>query len=232
MIGIGGWLYLKICWVHTQVTKNFFFSSFGYWRQNMDLSLGPLSKLEFRQWKVVDCPTFTYICNSKAINWLDCGSSFSGIQTNCLWQTICILERQLLVSITQNQHSSYPMSSSRKKHWRKLSLRSLTYSWQCANAQVIGCSASCLRLWICSTEPSCLQSRLGSQWLFPNKKSAVPSSWNLVYRWWIPEDRCRGMVYEPKQKILFSRHKQLRTKVENMHWCCMRICQKMTACVI
>jgi len=30
-----------------------------------------------------------------------------------LWQTICILERQLLVGIMQNQHSSYSMSWSR-----------------------------------------------------------------------------------------------------------------------
>jgi len=72
----------------------------------------PLSKLEFMQWKDVDRPTFTRICIS-AINWLDYGNSFLGIQTGCLWQTICILERQLLVSIMQNQHSSYSMSSSR-----------------------------------------------------------------------------------------------------------------------
>jgi len=43
------------------------------------------------------------------------GNSFSGIQTHCLWQTICILERQLLVSITQNQHWSYSISSSRNR---------------------------------------------------------------------------------------------------------------------
>ena len=70
----------------------------------------PLSKLEFMQWKDLDRPTFTRICKS-AINRLDCGNSFSGIQTDCLWQTICILE--ILVSITQNQHSSYSTSSSR-----------------------------------------------------------------------------------------------------------------------
>jgi len=75
------------------------------------------------QWKDVDCPTFTWI-SKLAINWLDYGNSFSGIQTDCLWQTICILERQLLVSITQNKNSSYSMSSS-KKQWRKLSHRSL-----------------------------------------------------------------------------------------------------------
>jgi len=51
----------------------------------------PLSKLKFMQWKDVYCPTFTSMCNS-AINWLDYGNSFSGIQTDCLWQTICILE--------------------------------------------------------------------------------------------------------------------------------------------
>jgi len=66
------------------------------------------------QWKDMDCPIFTEICRpNKTINWLDYGSSFSRIQMDCLWQTICILERQLLVSITQNQHSSYSMLSSR-----------------------------------------------------------------------------------------------------------------------
>ena len=60
-----------------------------------------LSKLEFMQWKDVDRRTFTRTCIS-AINWLDYGSSFSGIEMDCLRQTDCILERQLLVSITQN----------------------------------------------------------------------------------------------------------------------------------
>ena len=73
----------------------------------------------------------------------------------------------------------------KQKHWRKLSLRSLTFSWQRTNALVIGCLANSPRLWLCSTEPCRLQSRLGSQWLLPNKKSEVPSSWNLVCRWWI-----------------------------------------------
>ena len=44
----------------------------------MDLPLGPLSKLEFMQWKDVDRPTFTQICKL-AINRLDYGNSFSGI---------------------------------------------------------------------------------------------------------------------------------------------------------
>ena len=98
----------------------------------------------------------------------------------------------------------------KQKHWRKLSLRSLTFSWQCTSAQVIGCSASSLRLQLCSTKPSCLQSRLGSQWLFPSKKSEIPYSWNLVYRWQVTEDRCWSIAWESKQKILFSRHKRLR----------------------
>jgi len=112
MIGTSGWHHLKkSCWfIHMR--QRTVLSSFGYWGQNMDLQLGPLSKLEFMQWKDVDRPTFTQICNS-TINWLDYRNSFSVIQTDCFWQTICILERQLLVSITQNQHSSYSMSSSR-----------------------------------------------------------------------------------------------------------------------
>ena len=101
----------------------------------------------------------------------------------------------------------------KQKHWRKLSL-SLTFSWQCTSAQVAGCSASSLQLWICSTEPSCKLSRLGSQWSFPNEKSEVTSSWNLVYRWWITDDCCWGMAWELKQKFPFSEHKQLRRKVE------------------
>jgi len=40
---------------------------------------------------------------------------------------------------------------------KQLSVRSVTFSWQCTSAQVIGCSL-----------------RLCSQWLFPNKKSEVP----------------------------------------------------------
>ena len=44
----------------------------------------PLNKLEFMHWKDVDCPTFTSMCNNSAINWLDYGDSFSGIQTDCL----------------------------------------------------------------------------------------------------------------------------------------------------
>jgi len=43
----------------------------------------PLSKLEFMQWKDVDRPTFTQICKS-AINSLDYGNTFSGIQADCL----------------------------------------------------------------------------------------------------------------------------------------------------
>ena len=171
----------------------------------------------------------------------------------------------------------------KQKQWRKLSLRSLTFSWHCTSAQVIGCSASSLQLWICSTKPSCLQSRLGSQqgriyykpgpcsekmWmfhLFPNhyfnisgllpcckkwreKKNLsfrgapflwgplfgrtcwtclnlplAPSNYFLIrnlkyrlrgtYRRRITEDRCEGMVWESKEKILFLGHKQLRTKV-------------------
>ena len=156
----------------------------------------PLSKLEFMQWKEVDRPT--QICKS-AINWLDYGNSFSGIHMDCSWQTICILERQLLVSITQNQRSSYSMSSNRNIV-ENCHLGVWLFLRQCATAQVIGCSASSLQLWICSTEAFCLQSRLGSQWLFANKKSEVPSSWNLVYRWWITDDRCWGMVWKSKQK--------------------------------
>jgi len=61
--------------------------------------------LEFMQWKDVNHPTFTRICNS-AINWLDCGNSFSGIETDCLWQTICILHSSYLISSSRNSDES------------------------------------------------------------------------------------------------------------------------------
>jgi len=112
MISIGGWLHLKSCWVHTHVTKNCFVVVWVLGTKRWIYHWAPLSKLEFMQWKDVDRPTFTRICKL-AINWLDYGSSFSGIEMDCLWQAICILERQLLVSITWNQHSSYSMWSSR-----------------------------------------------------------------------------------------------------------------------
>ena len=121
-----------------------------------------LSKLEFMQWKDVDCPTFTQICKS-AINWLEYGNSFSGIQTGCLWQTVCILERQLLASIMQNQHSSYSMSSSRNSD-EKLSLRVwLFHDNAPAHKSLVAQQA--LYNWVCSTKPSCPYSLdlIGSQ---------------------------------------------------------------------
>ena len=51
-------------------------------------------------------------------------------------------------------------------------------------------------------------------------------TWFIDDNWWITEGRCRGMVWGSKQKILFSGHKQLRRKLEKMHWCCRKICWK------
>jgi len=100
MIGIGGWFRLNSCWVHTQVPRNCFVV---VWL--LGTKHGQIIRLAF----------------SSMCNWLDYRNSFSGIQTDCLWQTVCILERQLLVSITQNHHSSYLKSSSRNSgescHW-------------------------------------------------------------------------------------------------------------------
>jgi len=66
-------------------------------------------------WKDVDRPTFTQICKS-AINWLDCGNHFPGIQTDCLRRTICILERQSQYYAKPTFKNS--MSSSRNSHER------------------------------------------------------------------------------------------------------------------
>ena len=109
----------------------------------------------------------------------------------------------------------------KQKHWQKLSLWSSTFSWKCTRVQVIGCSASCPRLWICSTKPSCLRSRHGSQWLFPNKKSEVPSY--LVYRWWIAVEAWFG---SQSRKLYFQGINSWEEKFLKVHWCCRRICQK------
>ena len=83
------------------------FKTKGKTKEDLERGCSRWLSSTFIWWKDVGHPTFTRICNS-AINWLDYGNSFSGIQTDCLLQTICILVR-----ITQNQHSSYSMSSSR-----------------------------------------------------------------------------------------------------------------------
>ena len=150
----------------------------------------PISKLEFMQWKDVDRPTVTRII--QPLTGYTMATVFLGYRRTAYnrlyasWKYWSVLRRtnfNLLDVIKQ-------------KHWRKLSLRSLTFSWQCTSAQVTGCSASSLQLWICLTKPSCLQSRLDSQWLFPNNKSEVSPSWNLIYRRWIIEDRCESVVWE------------------------------------
>ena len=185
----------------------------------------PLSKLEFVQWKDVD-HTFTQIYNS-AINWLDCCNSCSGIQTDCLWQTICILERQLLVSITQNQHSSCSMSSGRNSdkschlgvwlfHENALAHRSLVAQQALQNCEFVQLNRPAYILDLAAS----------NYFLIRNLKYCLLGTWSIddeslkvaVKAWSESQNR--------KFKILLSRHKQLRKNVENMHWCCMRICQK------
>ena len=154
------------------------------------------------QWKDMDCPTFTEICNS-AFKWLDCCNSFSGIQVDYLWQTTCILERQLLVSIVQNQHASYSLSSSRNAD-------ESCYSW----VWIFRDNASVHKSLVAEQTLCDCEFWLGSQWLFPDKKAEVQSSLNLVYRRW-NEDRCRGMDWESKQRIQFLRHKSWEAELKN-----------------
>jgi len=117
------------------------------------------------QWKDVDCH----------INCLDYGNSFSGIQTDCLWQTICVLERQLLISIMQKQHSSYSMSWSRNTDESCHSGVWLFHDNAPAGKSLVAQQA--LHDWICSTEPSCLQSRTGSHYLIRNLKYLLRGTW-------------------------------------------------------
>jgi len=161
MIGIGGWFHLKSCLLSSYTCdKELFCHRLVTGDKTWIYHWAPLSKLEFMQWKDVDRPTFTRICKS-AINWLDYGKFF--------WDTDGLLITDYLHpgKTTTGQYYTEPTFKSlhviKQKQWRKLSLTSLTFSWQCTSTQVIGCSASSLQQWVCSTKLSCLQSRLGSQ---------------------------------------------------------------------
>jgi len=153
---------------------------------------------------------------------------FSGIQTDCLWQTICIPDRRLLASITQNQHSSDSKSWSRNTD-ESCHLKSATFSRQCISAQVTGCSEA-LRGWICSTEV--LNHPTYSADLAPSDYFLIR---NLKYHlcgWFIDDESLKITVEawsESKQKILFSRYK-LRRKVEKMHWRCRKMSKNDSMC--
>jgi len=153
---------------------------------------------------------------------------FSGIQTGCLWQTICILERQLLVSITQNQHSSYLMSSSRNNDESCHLWVWLFHENAPVHKSFVAQQALCDCEFVQLNHPAySLDLAPSDHFLIRNLKYRLRATWFVVDE----SLKIAVKAWESKQKILFSRHKQLTTKVENMHWCCMRICQKMTACV-
>ena len=171
------------------------------------------------QWKNVYCPTFTSMCNS-ATNWLDYGNSFSGKQTDCLWQTICILERHLLVSA---EPTFKLLDVTKHKHWWKLSLSSLTFLWPRSSAH---CNCEFVQMNHPSYSPDLAPS---NYFLIRNLKYHLHGTRFTDDE---SDDRYRGMGWESKQIIIFLGHKQLRRKVEKMHWCCRTICRKMTVCVI
>ena len=135
--------------------------------------------------------------------------------------------------VTTGQYCAEPIFTlldvTKQKHWRKLESYHLgvLLSWQCTSAQVVGCWASSPRLnlfnWailpIVQTAPS-------DCFLIRNLK------YHLHGAWFVDDESLMIAVeaWESKQENLFSGHKQLRRKVEKMHWCCRRICWKMTAC--
>jgi len=172
----------------------------------------PLSKLEFMQWKDVDRPT--RICKS-AINWLDYGNSFSGIHMDCSWQTICILERQLLVSITQNQHSSYSMSSSWNSDESCHLGVWLFHDNAPAHKSLVAQQARCNCVFVQLNHPAySLELDPTNYFLIRNLKYCLRGTW-FIENESLKID-VKAWSESEKQKILFSRHKQLRTKVENM----------------
>ena len=67
-----------------------------------------------------------------------------------------------------------------KQKLRGIVIGYLASSRQCASSQVTCCIAICLRLWISSTEPPCVQSRPSSYsdyYMFTNLKSHLRGTW-------------------------------------------------------
>ena len=108
----------------------------------------PLSKLKFMQWKDVDRPTirFTQICRPILSHYL------ARLCQQFSWDTDGLLMANYLHpgKTTIGQYSAKPtfklLDVIKQKHRRKLPLWSVTFSRQCTSAQVIGCSASSLRV--------------------------------------------------------------------------------------
>jgi len=182
------------------------------------------------QWKAANRPTFTWICKS-ANNWVRLWQRF-------FWDTDGLLMTDYLHpgKTTTGQYYTEPTFKLLDVNKRNSDKSCHLGVWLFhdnapAHKSLVAQQAVCNCEFVQLNHPAySLDWALSN--LFPNEKSEVQVSWNLVYRRRITADRCQGMVWESTQKILFSRHKQLKTKVENKPRCCRRICQKMTASVI
>jgi len=173
-------------------------------------------------WQLASFQLTRHIVRSIGDSWASC----SGIQTDCLWKTICVLERHLLISVMQNQHSSYSMSSSRNSDK--------------------SCHSGCDFFMTAHQRTShWLQSKLSAtvnlfNWI---SSDLAPSDYflirNLKYSvcgtWFIDNESLKIAVeawFASQNRKTISRCKQLRRKDEKMLRFCRRICQKMTVCVI
>jgi len=111
---------------------------------------------------------------------------------------------------TQNQHSSYSMSWSRNSdescHLRVWLFHDNAPAHKSLVAQQAVCDCEFVQLNHPAYSPDLAPS---DYFLIRNLKYRLRGTW-----WWITEDRCWGMVWESKQKIIFLGHKQLRSKVE------------------
>ena len=138
---------------------------------------------------------------------------FNGRHT---WDTFSIIMPNFVhpVKITADQYNAEPtFKLLKEKHWRKWSLRSVTFSWQFTSAKVTGCS---MRLWICSTEPS--HGHLHSPDFAPSNYFLIRNLKYSVHGTWFIDDEFLKIAveawFESQQKITFSKHKQLRKKFE------------------
>jgi len=107
---LGGFISIAAGFIHKWQRGRTVLSSFGCWGQNADLPLGPNKQIRIHAVEGHGSPhIYTNLLMSHLL---------VNLWQQFFWDTdgllICILEKQLLLIITQNQHSSYSMSWSRK----------------------------------------------------------------------------------------------------------------------
>ena len=111
-------------YIHCKTQLTNCFSLFDYWGQNVDSSLGSRKWITIYAVQAHDFHAFKFkefFHTTRGHQLLKFWQQFSGIQADCLWYAICLLERQLHVSVMQNSCCKFSDVMNQKR-WGKLSL--------------------------------------------------------------------------------------------------------------